>query len=218
MKLQHVMLIVSVAVAACSDKPYAIQPAEVEIGERPHEFFIADHGWHTGLIIPTSDLNTVVPELRDRFGSGSYYEIGWGDKGFYQAKEITSGLALQAMFWSSGTVLHIVAVPNDPRKYFTHSEVVASCLTDEERRSLLQFVSESFERGEAGKLVELERGIYGDSQFYGAEGNYYMLNTCNKWTAKSLESAGFAISPTSKLTAGSIMDYMSRHNRACEVH
>ena len=52
-------------------------------------------------------------------------------------------------------------------------------------------------------------GIYGNSQFYKAKGDFHIFNTCNKWTAKGLESAGMKISTTFKLTAGSIMNYLS---------
>ena len=53
-----------------------------------------------------------------------------------------------------------------------------------------------------------KNGLYGDSQFYKGVGDYHLMNTCNKWTAKGLESAGMDISPTFKLSAGSVMDYI----------
>ncbi|UMX61346.1 DUF2459 domain-containing protein [Escherichia coli] len=33
--------------------------------------------------------NRVLPQLDARFAQPKWYEIGWGDKGFYQAQEIT---------------------------------------------------------------------------------------------------------------------------------
>ena len=39
------------------------------------------------------------------------------------------------------------------------------------------------------------------------------MNTCNKWTAKGLKSAGMDISPTFKLTADSIMDYVKEYRQ-----
>ena len=56
--------------------------------------------------------------------------------------------------------------------------------------------------------MPLSKGIYGDSQFYEGTGRYSMLNTCNVWTAKGLNSAGFDISPMFNLTAGSVMNYL----------
>ena len=36
------------------------------------------------------------------------------------------------------------------------------------------------------------------------------MNTCNRWTAKGLKSIGMDISPTLKLTAGSVMNYLTK--------
>ena len=57
-------------------------------------------------------------------------------------------------------------------------------------------------------MIALGAGIYGDSQFYRGAGEYYLTNTCNKWTAKALQSAGMDISPGFKLTADSVMGYI----------
>ncbi|MCV5148187.1 DUF2459 domain-containing protein, partial [Escherichia coli] len=66
--------------------------------------YIVSHGWHTGIVVPAANVNRVLPQLDARFAQPKWYEIGWGDKGFYQAQEITSSLTLQAMFWSTGAV------------------------------------------------------------------------------------------------------------------
>ncbi len=43
------------------------------------------------------------------------------------------------------------------------------------------------------------------------------MNTCNTWTAKGLKSAGMDISPTFKLTADSIMDYMKEYRQSLTI-
>ena len=153
--------------------------------------------------------------MAERFGYPAYYEIGWGDKGFYQAKEITTGLALQAMFWATGAIVHIVAVPNSPYESFLHSEILDTCVSEAELASLMMFISNSLFHDESGQIVSLAPGIYGDAQFYEGTGRYHVLNTCNTWTAKGLSSAGYDASPTLKLTAGSVMDYLADHRREC---
>jgi len=59
-----------------------------------------------------------------------------------------------------------------------------------------------------GKVKELKNGIYGNSQFYKGVGDYYLMNTCNKWTAKGLRSTGMDISTKFTLTAGSVIGYL----------
>ena len=189
-----------------------------------NEVYVVNHGWHTGFVLPASDIQKVIPELKNRFGDAPYIEFGWGDNEFYQAEEITSGITLKAIFLPTDSVVHAVAVTRKADKYFKHSEVEKFCLEDPEFKSLVKFITNSFYRDESGNILKLNHGIYGDSQFYKAKGDFHIFNTCNKWTAKGLESAGMNISTTFKLTAGSIMNYLSREeysgkidlNRSCE--
>ena len=189
-----------------------------------NEVYVVNHGWHTGFVLPASDIQQVIPELKNRFGNAPYIEFGWGDNEFYQAEEITSGITLKAIFLPTDSVVHVVAVTRKAEKYFKHSEVEKFCLEDPEFKSLVKFISSSFYRDESGNILKLNHGIYGDSQFYKAKGDFHIFNTCNKWTAKGLESAGMNISTTLKLTAGSIMSYLSNEessgridlNRSCK--
>ena len=178
------------------------------------EIYIVSHGWHTGFVVPAKRIQNQLPKLRKRFGDIPYIEFGWGDKDFYQAKEITTGLTLNAILWPTESVIHAVAVPKKVDKYFVNSTVEILCLSGKEYSSLLRFISESFYKDEHGEILELKSGIYGNSQFYKGVGNFYFMNTCNNWTAKGLKSAGMDISPTFKLTAGSIMDYVKKYRQA----
>jgi uncharacterized protein (TIGR02117 family) len=174
---------------------------------------VVSHGWHTGFVVPTTAILTKIPKLKQRFGEVSYIEFGWGDKGFYQAREITSGLTIKAIFWPTDSVVHAVAVPVKAADYFRNSEIEDLCLSDREFSSLIEFISGSFYRDGSGDIQTMKKGIYGDSQFYKGVGNFYLMNTCNSWTAKGLKSTGMNITPTFKLTAGSIMNYLSKHRK-----
>lgn len=197
-----------ILLAGCSSKPYTTKVSAELPPTGINEIYIVSHGWHTGFVIPAADIETRYPQLKERFDDSPYLEIGWGDKGFYQAQVITTGLAIRAVFWPTESVIHAVAVPSSPEEYFAGSLVQRLCLHDREYSSLIDFISNSFHTSEEGKIKELRNGIYGNSQFYKGTGDYYLMNTCNKWTAKGLKSAGMDISPTFKLTADSIMDYL----------
>ena len=113
--------------------------------------------------------------------------------------------------------MHAVLVPLKVDRYFKNSEVEKFCLEDSKLESLIKFISSSFYRDVSGNILKLNHGIYGDSQFYKAKGNFHIFNTCNKWTAKGLESAGMKISTTFKLTAGSIMNFLSREESSGRI-
>lgn len=92
--------------------------------------------------------------------------------------------------------------------------MTALSLTPGQNSSLLRYIGRSFARNERGELIPLKKGIYGDSQFYTANGRYGIFNTCNKWTAKGLESAGMTMNTSLKLTAGSVMKAVEE-NKGC---
>ncbi len=210
--MKNFILLIIIILAGCSTKPYIVSYAEKFEGSGQNEVYVVSHGWHTGFVIPAPEIQGVIPELEQRFGNTPYIEFGWGDKGFYQAKETTLGLTLRAIFWPTESVVHSVAVPQKVEEYFSNSEVAKLCLSDGELSALIGFISRSFFRDKSGNLLKLQKGIYGDSQFYSGVGDFYLMNTCDRWTAKGLKSIGMDISPTLKLTAGSVMNYLTKAN------
>jgi uncharacterized protein (TIGR02117 family) len=208
-----IVLVFLILLLGCSAKPYVVHHAEEFTGAGANQVYITNHGWHTGLVIPAAAMQLKIPALKQRFGDIPYIEFGWGDKGFYQANEITSGLTLKAIFWPTESVMHVVAVPGKVSEYFVSSQIEKICMSDSEFDSLMVFISDSFYKDDTGKVSELKNGLYGDSQFYTGVGDYYAMNTCNKWTAKGLKSAGMNISPMFKLTAKSVMAYVQEYNQ-----
>lgn len=204
----YLLLLLLAVLFGCSSKPHAVKSQKPFSGTGSHEIFVVSHGWHTGFVVPARVIQQEIPKLKDRFSRSQFLEFGWGDRGFYQALEITSGLTIKAIFWPTESVIHAVSVPGDPNKYFSTSEIENIYLSDSEFASLINFIENSFYKDTNGEVVELKKGIYGDSQFYKAVGDYYLMNTCNNWTAKGLKSLGMRISPTFKLTAGSVMSYL----------
>lgn len=194
--------------SACSAEPYALRPKPEKEDTSLHSVYIANHGWHTGFIILAEELNEELPFLAMRFKNALYYEIGWGDREFYQANKITTGLTIRTLFWPTESVVYIIAIPTDPVRYFGKDQVVELRLKDEAFFSLRRFISSSFQRKLDTQVILLKKGVNGDSQFYRGKGDYYVMNTCNKWTAKGLKSAGVDITPTFKLTADSIMSIL----------
>jgi uncharacterized protein (TIGR02117 family) len=201
----------------CSTKPYVVGDTPISV-TTPQEISIVSHGWHTGFVIPAETIISRLPQLKKRFPNTPFIEFGWGDKGFYQAKEITSGLTVQAIFWPTESVVHAVSVPKKAELYFSNSDVQIICLNKKQYSQLVAFIENSFLKDTDGNIIKLKNGIYGNSQFYRGEGDYYLMNTCNKWTAKGLKSAELDISTTFKLTASSIMDYLVNNNQVLTNH
>lgn len=199
--------------SSCCGKPYVIgSENSVNSNTVTSTVFVSNHGWHTGLIIPAQIIDAKLPTLKKRFGEIPYYEFGWGDAGFYRAKEITFGLSVKAIAWPTDTVVHVVAVSDEPERYFSQSDIFEIHVEHAKLEGLIEYILASFKKDDDGMIIPLEKGIYGDSNFYHAEGKYYLMNTCNKWTAKGLKSIGMDISVVFKLTADSVTDYLRREN------
>ena len=204
-----------ILVAACAASPPVVrQSQDAPARGAPVTVYVAGHGWHTGIIVPAADMQARLPALQAQFGKTPFLEFGWGDRDFYQAEEITAGVALKAVLWPTASVMHVVAVSADVTAFFPRSEIHRLCLSREHYAVLLDFIAGSFRRNEGGALVPGGRGLYGDSQFFDAVGDYTLFNTCNTWTAKGLKSAGFDIGTAFKATASSVMRFLRQLDAA----
>ena len=182
------------------------------------KIYVVGNGWHAGLLLPAASINALVPSLRVRFPKADTYEIGWGDMGFYQAKEVTASLAMEALFASKGSLLHVVGVSGPVPTITDEMNVVASCVSADEYQRMAQRIAQAFALGKDGKPMSIGPGIYGDSQFYKANGHYSLINTCNRWTAEVLQAGGLPVSPRLSLTASSVLDAVRKQGQghACK--
>ena len=158
--MRVILAVIVILLSGCSSAPYIVQYSEEFTGVGDNAVYIVNHGWHTGFIIPAADIQKKRPKLKERFADVPYIEFGWGDKGFYQANEITSGLTLRAIFWPTESVIHAVAVPARPDKYFSGSDVEKICLSDNELSSLITFISNSFFQNNSGEVLELKKMVF----------------------------------------------------------
>lgn len=163
--------------------------------EPTETIFVVNHGWHTGIVVPTDRLPrqalpSWMPALRSRF-----IEMGWGDDGYYRAENVTSGMAARALIFSNPAVLHVVAMNSRPDTAFPSSGVIRITLSREGFQNLCRFLIDSYAFGADGEPVDLGKGLYGTSRFYRATDRYYFPNTCNRWTARALRAAGTPITP-----------------------
>ena len=216
--VRTVLSILLVTLGACSMKPDVVGGAGRFSGEGDHEVFVVSHDWHTGLVVSAEAVMARVPGLTRRFEPSGYLEFGWGDRGFYQAPEYSFGLAAHAIAWPTDTVLQVVEVPVSPRMSFPHSQVRLLCASEAQHRALLAFITRSFAHDQGGKIIALGHGIYGNSEFFAATGEYHLLNTCNNWTAKGLASLGMDISVSATFTAEGLMDFLTGQEFGDSVH
>ncbi|MDM8515447.1 DUF2459 domain-containing protein [Desulfobacterales bacterium HSG16] len=192
MKKMLIIFIILTSLTACTPKPVKglFPPLPTQTIRTIH---VVSHGWHTGLVIPTALVKRHNwPEI-ESFSSFRFVEAGWGDEGFYRAETITACLAGKAVFWPTASVLHLAGFNNKVDTYFPGSGIISVNLSEEGFDAMCSFISRTFLLDESSNPVNLGHGIYGESRFFRAVGNYYFPKTCNVWTGKALRQAGCPI-------------------------
>jgi len=144
------LFIAIIILAACSTKPHVVKQTEITVSS-PQEIYIVNHGWHTGFVVPADTIQERLPQLKERFGDTPFMEFGWGDEGFYQAEEITSGLTFRAILWPTESVVHAVAIPESPDRYYSKSDVEVLHLNNTQYSLLISFIEKSFYKRVTGK-------------------------------------------------------------------
>ena len=189
--------------ATCETAP---PPLSDDDGPRTRFIQVASNGWHTAIVVPASALvaTGLLPEAAD-FPDAAFLEFGWGDRVYYPAKEKTLGMTLSAALVPTPAVMHMAGLPAEPKDRGTGLEVVSAALTEAGFLNLAEALSAEFERPPGGRAKAISRGLYPDSWFYNARGEFHLFNTCNTWTARMLRAGGLALSSAGIVTADGLM-------------
>ena len=210
------LLVSLLIVSACSTKPHVLKQTEIDYHES-ETIYVVRQGLHTGFVLPTSTIADRLPQVYQSFTGSPFIEFGWGDMDYYQSEEVTSGMTTKAILWPTYPVVRAVAIPERPDIHFPDNELEVLCLDQRQYSLLMAFIVQSFLRDNDGHVIKTVDSADGNSRFYRAEGRYYLWNTCNTWTAKGLKSAGWKISPAFKITPGSVMSNLEKHNETPSI-
>jgi len=198
------LLVLSVVAAGCAGSIEGLYPPAPAELVKP--IYVINHGWHTGIAVRRANIpKGVWPEHAD-FADSEYVEVGWGNREFYMAPEGTLGLALKAVFWPSQGVLHLVGFDGPVQQFFRQREIVEILVSDRGFHRLAVFIGNAHAKDDSGRTMVVGRGQYANSRFYVAREKYFLLKTCNTWTARALRSAGLPITSLYAVTAGNVMD------------
>lgn len=175
-----------------------------EIADFP--VYVVDHGGHTGVVLDRELAKQYLPSINEEFVHSRYIEVGWGDEDFYQSREKTTKLRMQAVLYPTNAVLRVTEVPIDPEKYYPNIEVKKLMVTRTGFRKMLSYIYKTFKRNSNGNPVKTGKGLHVHDLFYQAKGKFHVFNTCNTWTAKILKEAGLPVSSFLTITSDDIMD------------
>ncbi len=178
-------------------------------GEPSIDVFVVSHGYHAGFALSTKALAEVAQRdghgallaVAERLGGFPFIEIGWGEEQFYSSvptlSSLTPRLAVRALFNPDNrSVLHVVALPDQPREVFPSADVVRVPLSQEGYARLVAAIEATFAtHGDPASPQILGRGLYRASLFFRAKGHFNILNVCNHWVSDVLAAGGLPVTP-----------------------
>jgi len=171
---------------------------------RSYTVFVSSNGWHTDIAIARGDIpEGRIPERED-FAQAAYLQFGWGDADYYTTPDPGLGTTLGAAF-PGPAVVHVAGLWGRPSEVFRETEEIALTLDAAQFGRLVDYLHDSFDRGDAARVAATAKGVYDFSAFYPATGEFHLFNTCNTWTARGLVAAGIDISVSGVQSADDVM-------------
>ncbi|MGH7875919.1 MAG: DUF2459 domain-containing protein [Candidatus Binatia bacterium] len=169
-----------------------------------HSVFIVRNWWHAAIVLRRGDIpEEIMPELND-LPRAQMIEFSWGDRDYFPDPEAGVFTALKAGFWSSGSVLHLVAFDGAAESFYRDASITELRLSEEAFARLLAFLDSTFARADRLHAAAARPGLYPYSRFYDAAGKFSVLRSCNTWVAEALQSAGLPVDPSSVVIASNL--------------
>jgi uncharacterized protein (TIGR02117 family) len=166
---------------------------------------VVSHGWHSGIIVPAALAAAHDWPARQEFPDADYFEVGWGDRTYYQATAPGWWLGLLALLRPSPGVLQVVALSGPPYAAFPGTPLLPVRLPPEGAHRLAAAIGASHARDPSGRAIALRPSLYGQGRFYASVERFHLFATCNVWVARRLRDAGLDLLPAFALTAGMLM-------------
>lgn len=185
---RFIWLICAGWLAACAAIPL------FDTGEPTGIVYVYSNGWHSSIVLSRDALPPgLIPEAAD-FPAAAFLEFGWGDREFYPSPDPDLSVMLAAALTPTPAVMHVAGLPRPPQEHYRDVEVLAVGMSAAALRRLVVEIDASFDRTDGGRGEHVARGLYEDSWFYAAHGEFHLFNTCNTWAARMLSAAGVGAS------------------------
>lgn len=192
--------------AACSAVPQETRATAAATVQAPAaSVYVLRRGRHTDLILPVAQLHGPLTELAAQFPAARYMVFGFGDRQYVLATHQNLAHVLLAPLPGAGLLL-VTGLQAEPLDTYGGDHLVALTLRQPQIDAIGQFVWDSLEHDEQGRVLPYLPGKYPGNVYYPSTRTYYGFYTCNTWTAEGLKSGGLPVSTFGVLLAGQVWD------------
>ncbi|MEG4571154.1 TIGR02117 family protein [Microcoleus sp. N3A4] len=158
--------------------------------------YISNQGIHTEIIVPVKneyfDWNQFLPLTkigRDATSDYKYLSFGWGDRAF-MLETPTSGsinpvTGFKALIFPNPSTVQVQGY----RVFPQNQETKCVKISGANYLKMVNFIKNTFQLDTGGNKMKISYGYDNTDSFYEAKGSYWILKTCNDWTAEALRKA-----------------------------
>jgi hypothetical protein len=200
----------AVLLAACATlpPPQACPPAAAPVA------WVVDHGWHTEIGLPVSEIAGPLGIFRGIFPGAQVLMFGFGKRTFFTAKTESPSE------WLLGPVpgpaaIQVVALPASPEADYD-LPVVRLALPPGGAAGLSAFLWAAIARTKQGAPRLIAPGLFPGSLFFAAIDRYALDNDCNGWVARAMRAAGLPVR-TGAIFAAGVMRQAVRLGLVCRI-
>ena len=182
---------------------------------------IYNGGIHTEIIVPVKneyfDWNQYLPltEIgREAASDYKYLSLGWGDRAFMLETPTPGSInpitGLKALIFPNPSTVQVQGY----RVLSPNPETKCVKISGANYLRMVNFIKNTFQLDARENKIKISYGYDNNDSFYEAKDSYWILRTCNDWTAEALRKAEVN-TPVWSTLSSSIMFHL---NSGCECH
>jgi hypothetical protein len=166
--------------------------------------YIIDHGWHTDIGVPASELSGPAGVFRSIYPGVAALVFSYGKRTFLTAPVDDWSEYLLGPVPGPGAIL-VTGLAVMPDQAYDGTPVGVLRLPVGGARALSDYLWAELRKDRTGKPLLIDPAPFPGGVFYAATDTYMLTHTCNTWAIDALRAAGLPVDPTGVVFAGQAM-------------